>query len=150
MIPFCNLFMERPSYYVMLRTNKKLCCHATFTISVKTLTSVEWFRPFYHTPSPTVLGFWQDWIHSAELLYSQHQSTAIVCWLCPAGHALAVVIGSCSIAGSLPTDSDSVSDGDGSVESFVSAATGVGFSFSFCHCSKHVQGYVVDASDHNL
>ena len=56
-------------------------------------------------------------------------------------HALAVVMASCSITGSLPTDSDSVSDAEPSVgdfsvvslSSFDSEAADVGFSFSFCH-----------------
>jgi len=87
----------------------------------------------------------QQWQTEFTRLY--HSSTAIVCWLCWLCHALAVVIGSCSITGSLPTDSDSVSDGDASAESltsFVSAATGVGFSCSFCHYNRHGQAYVLD------
>jgi len=54
-------------------------------------------------------------------------------------HALAVVIASCSITGSLAASSDSESDGDVSVCDFsavslVSAAAG--FSFSFCHDTR--------------
>ena len=58
-------------------------------------------------------------------------------------HALAVVMASSCTTGSLPTDSDSVSDGDASdgdfsIVSFVSVASGAGFSFSFCHDKIHM------------
>jgi len=50
-MPFCNLFMERPSCYACTCTNKSVCVH-TYT------------KPYYghYISQPVLAGIIQNWI----------------------------------------------------------------------------------------
>jgi len=76
----------------------------------------------------------EQWYYKSAGAKVRYNHSIHLCFIELSSHALAVVNGSCSIIGSLPPESDVVSESlcDFSAASLLSAAAGAGFNFSFC------------------